>query len=383
MESIGLLAGGVAHDLNNILGPVAAYPDLLLESLSDHHDLVPIIKDIRSSAHQAVAIIRDLLTMARQGRQDATPVSINDGIQEYIQSSTYKELLASHPTVQMEIQLEPHLPLVLGLHVNLNKVLMNLTFNACESMPDGGKGRIETYTCEIKTPLMGYERIPPDKYVALKISDEGIGIPDADQERMFEPFFSKKGLAQSGSGLGLAVVYGVVKDLRGYIDVKSILDQGTVITVYLPVTKEGSDSSRAEQKIELGGKESLLVVDDLPQQRDLATKLLGHMGYQVDAAVHGHDAVERIRAHHAKHNGSSQAYDLILLDMIVEDNFDGLDTFKEILKIYPEQKCIIVSGYAETTRVRQAQSLGALQYVPKPYTREELGLAVRNALAAT
>lgn len=381
MESIGLLAGGVAHDLNNILGPMVAYPDLLLDMLDGHEELIPIIQDIRASGNQAVAIIRDLLTMARQGRAPVSQVILNEVVEDFIKSFMYRDLAHSHPTVKVEIRLAENLSPVSGSAVSLSKILMNLTINAFESMPAGGSLEIKTYRSELKGPRMGYEQIPAGSYAVLTVSDQGVGINEADQEHIFEPFFSNKDLSQSGSGLGLAVVYGVVKDHHGYLDVKSAIDQGTKIAIYLPFSSRAENRAAPEAEMSLSGNESLLVVDDLPEQRSMAEKLLTRLGYAVETSESGTDAVARVMAHHAQNSTHTMAYDLILMDMIMEEHLDGVDAFKEILKIYPKQKCIIVSGYAETARIREAQTLGALQYLPKPYTQEKLGLAVRKALS--
>jgi CheY-like chemotaxis protein len=210
-------------------------------------------------------------------------------------------------------------------------------------------------------------------YVVLIVSDNGMGISSRDIEKIFEPFYTKKVMGRSGTGLGLAVVWGTVKDHNGYIDVKSEDGKGSTFTIYLPATKE--DLARDEQKTApaqyIGRGESILVVDDVIAQREVATSLLTKLGYKVDAVSSGEAAVEYLRTHKA---------DLIVLDMIMDPGIDGLDTYKRILEINPKQKAIIVSGFSETDRVHQAQALGAGAYVKKPYLLERLGLAVRREL---
>jgi CheY-like chemotaxis protein len=179
-------------------------------------------------------------------------------------------------------------------------------------------------------------------------------------------------MGRSGSGLGLAVVYGVVKDFGGYIDVKSKRGEGTQFDLYLPATHE-SVAEEESPETDYCGTESILVVDDLPQQRELAARLLESLGYRVAKAENGMRAVEMIR---------EQTVDLVVLDMIMDEGFDGLDTYRKIRQIRPSQACVIASGFSESERVRAAQSLGAGEFIHKPYTRDNIGRVVRRALDA-
>jgi CheY-like chemotaxis protein len=179
-------------------------------------------------------------------------------------------------------------------------------------------------------------------------------------------------MGKSGTGLGLAVVWGTVKDHNGYIDVASQAGKGTTFTLYFPVTREEAEEDRTVPPAQyLGRGESILVVDDVKEQRELAARMLGTLDYRVATAASGEAAADYLK---------TTAVDLVVLDMIMDPGMDGLDTYRRIIEIRPGQRAIIVSGFAETERVVQAQSLGAGAYVRKPYIKERLGLAVRNEL---
>ncbi|HLZ18586.1 MAG TPA: response regulator, partial [Smithellaceae bacterium] len=192
-------------------------------------------------------------------------------------------------------------------------------------------------------------------------------------KHIFEPFYTKKVMGRSGTGLGLAVVWGTVKDHQGYIDVQSEKGKGTTVTLYLPITRQEVTVSSAALPMSdyLGREESILVVDDIREQRELASIMLGNLNYKVTAAASGEEALEYLKSHRV---------DLVVLDMIMDPGLDGLDTYKRILEIHPKQKAIIVSGFSESARVSAAQALGAGAYVRKPYIMEKLGVTVRNEL---
>ena len=221
--------------------------------------------------------------------------------------------------------------------------------------------------------LPGIDDIREGDYVVLKVSDNGKGISAEDLGKIFEPFYTKKVMGRSGTGLGLAVVWGTVKDHHGYIDVRSEEGKGSVFTLYLPVCREEILSERKGVPTESykGRGEWILVVDDVREQRELATAMLTGLGYRVSAVSSGEEAVTYLMTHRV---------DLLVLDMIMDPGMDGLETYQKVLEINPTQKTIIVSGFSETDRVKKAQALGAGDYVQKPYIREKIGLAIRREL---
>ena len=255
----------------------------------------------------------------------------------------------------------------------MQRVFLNLIQNAFDAMPEGGELRITTAQRNVMVLPGGYQGIIPGEYVTLSIRDTGTGIDPADIEKIFEPYFSKKKMGTSGSGLGLSVVYGVVKDHKGYYDILSEIGKGTEFILYFPLT-EVTAKVQPKSGQELRGNESVLVVDDDSGQREMAVELLESLGYRVMSAANGHEALDCLR---------KQPVDIVMLDMIMERNFDGLDTYREILKISPTQKAIVVSGFSSTDRVLEMQKLGAGQYVKKPYTQTMLASALRTELDRT
>jgi len=224
--------------------------------------------------------------------------------------------------------------------------------------------------------IKGYDQVQEGDYAVLSVSDTGTGISPEDQARIFEPFFTKKKLGRSGTGLGLAVVWGTVKDHQGYIDVQSTEGTGTTFTLYLPATRKVDPQkpiTDLEENLKSRG-EKILVVDDVGQQREIASAILKYLGYDVATAASGEEAVQYLKENRA---------DLVILDMIMDPGIDGLETYKRIREQNPGQKAIITSGYSETDRVKKAQELGAGRYLKKPYTLENLGRAVKEELEKT
>jgi PAS domain S-box-containing protein len=372
MQSLGVLAGGVAHDLNNILGPLVGYPQLIMEQLPGGSAISKHVATIEKSARRAADIVQDLLTLARRGRYEMTPLDLNEVIENYLASAEFHSLHARFPEIEIERQLATDLPKVHGSAAHLSKVAMNLTLNAVDAMPNGGTLTVRTECSQIDKLAGGFDNISPGKYVIFSVSDTGVGIPKESIRRIFEPFYSTKQMGRSGSGLGLAVVYGVAKDHDGYVDVRSRLGKGSDFLLYLPAVEATIETRVDEQQVQVWGNERILVVDDIGEQRQLASTLLGNLGYLVETSATGREAVDRLRR---------EDFDLVVLDMIMEPDFDGLDTYREIIGFKPEQKAIIVSGFSETQRVRTAEKLGVALYLKKPYTMQQLGRAIREALA--
>ena len=373
MEAIGTLAGGVAHDLNNILSGIVSYPELLLMDLPEDSPLRKPILTINKSGKRAAIIVQDLLTLARRGVSVSEVVNLNNIISEQLTSPEYEKLKSFHPDVQVETHFEKNLLNIKGSTAHLSKSVMNLVSNAAEAMPDGGKILISTENRYIDRPIMGYDHVEEGDYVTVMVSDTGIGISEEDIEKIFEPFYTKKVMGRSGTGLGMAVVWGTVKDHKGYINVESSEGQETTFTLYFPVTREEIVSDRSVLHIEeyMGKGELILVVDDVEEQREIASRILNKLGYSATSVLSGEEAVDYMKGNSA---------DLLVLDMIMDPGIDGLETYKRILELHPGQKAIIASGFSETERVKEAQRLGAGKYIKKPYTLEKIGLAVKEEL---
>lgn len=373
MESLGLLAGGVAHDLNNVLSGIVSYPELLLMDLAEDDKLRRPIQTIRDSGVKAADIVQDLLTLARRGVVTTEVLSLNTLINDYLGSPENKKLLSDKTAIQIAVELDGHLPHIRGSGLSIRKAVMNLFVNAIEAMPAGGTVSISTCRRVLEKPLKGYQTIQEGEYAVLTVKDQGEGISSKDQQRIFEPFYTNKVMGRSGTGLGLTVVWGTMEDLKGYIDINSTVGRGTVFDLYFPATDAtaASDDRQPAGESYLGKQEFILVVDDIDYQRMIATEILERLNYRTHALASGEEAVVYLEEHSA---------DLVILDMIMENGMDGLDTYREILKLYPQQKAIIASGFSETERVRQAQRLGAGEYVKKPYILEKMGQAIRRVL---
>ncbi len=371
MESLGVLAGGVAHDLNNILGPLVAYPEIIRTTIPPDSPIREHLQKIEGSAQRAAGVVQDLLTMARRGRYEMLPMNLNTAIEDYLYSPDFANIKKKFPDVKLEIQLDKLISPIHGSQTHISKVVMNLVINALEAMPHGGVLAVKTKERYIEKLAGGFDNIETGEYVIMSISDTGLGIEEKDMKRLFEPFYTKKEMGRSGSGLGLAIVYGVLKDHNGYVDVISKVNQGSHFLVYLPVLKV---SNIATQKIvvDIRGNEKILVVDDLEEQRELAATMLSSLGYKVELAPEGKSAIEYLQNNNV---------DLVILDMIMENDFDGLDTYREIVKLHPGQKAIIASGFSQTDRVKEAEKLGVNMYIRKPYTMQKLGKAIREVLA--
>ncbi len=374
MEAIGTLAGGVAHDLNNILSGLVSYPELLLMDLPEDSPLKQPILTIQSSGQKAAAIVQDLLTLARRGVSVQEVMNLNQLIEAYLSSPENQKILELHPEVTIETNLQDDLFNMMGSPVHLSKTIMNLISNAAEAMPKGGKISITTENVYIDNSLKAFDAVDEGDYTTLTVTDTGIGISPEDIERIFEPFYTKKSMGRSGTGLGMAVVWGTVKDHNGYIDVQSEVGEGSTFTLYFPVTRKELPLSKQSVSAEKyrGNGESILIVDDIEEQREIASGMLKKLGYHVNVVPSGEEAVAFMQ---------KKSADLVVLDMIMNPGMDGLETYQRILEFHPEQKAVIASGYSESDHVKQAQRIGAGAYIRKPYSFEKIGMAIKGELS--
>ena len=251
---------------------------------------------------------------------------------------------------------------------------MNLIINSCESMREGRTLTIISSSINIEDGKFNDIDIPQGRYNLLTIEDQGEGILEENISKIFDPFFTTKmNTAKSGTGLGLSVVYNVLKDHGAYIDVESKLGIGSKFSIYFPETTEDRERV-SEVELKEQGRGSILVVDDRKGQRNIAIRLLSKLRYDVDGVESGQEAIKYLK---------KKDVDLVLLDMILEDDMDGFDTYKEIIKTNPDQKTIIVSGYSESDRVKEAEKLGVNGFIQKPYGMNEIGLTIKTALAGS
>ncbi len=373
MEIIGQMAGGVAHDLNNILAGVVTYPDLLLQQLPENHHLCEPLKIIKESGERASAVVADLLTVARGVARLKETANLNISIREYLCSPEHQILLSHHPEIKFVTELAPDLMNIDCSVVHVKKCLMNLLFNAAEAIQGPGTVSVSTCNRDVDAENAASLHLVPGQNAVMVVSDTGTGINNIDRHRIFEPFYTKKKLGRSGTGLGLAIVWNTMQDHKGTVTVESN-SKGSSFTLYFPVSK-GQISERGGLSVDLeilkGQGENILVVDDDALQRDISVKMLRLLDYTASAVASGEEAVASLE------NG---AVDLILMDMLMEPGMNGCQTYAEVIKRYPGQKAIIVSGYSENEDVVKAYQLGAEGFIKKPYTVTQLGRTVQEIL---
>ncbi|MGB3211403.1 MAG: response regulator [Desulforhopalus sp.] len=373
MEAIGMLAGGVAHDLNNILSGLVSYPDMLLVNRPPDDPMTKPLQTIKKSGERAAAIVQDLLTLARKGVGSESALNLNDIVTEFVGSPEHDDIVMNKDGIKFQQKLDSDLLNIRGSSVHLQKILMNLFCNAVEAMPRGGKLTILTENRCLEKEHFGYEIIPGGEYAVIAVEDTGVGMSAAEIKRIFEPFYTNKILGRSGTGLGMAVVWGTLKDHNGFIDIDSEPGKGTLFTLYFPAVREViPEKEEMELQNYLGRGERILVVDDMEEQRVLATQILELLGYAVDTASSGEEAVKKCR---------ESEFHLIILDMIMPGGMDGLTTYKQINASREGQKIVIASGFSNSLRVRRAQESGAGMYLKKPYTIKALAEAVYHELA--
>ncbi|OQX20689.1 MAG: hypothetical protein BWK76_00570 [Desulfobulbaceae bacterium A2] len=360
MEALGMMAGGVAHDLNNILSGIVAYPELLQLDLPLESPVRQGLEVIRQAGRRMGEVVEDLLTVARGAARTMEALSVNRVVQEYQASPECSKLLEISPAVRLETCLAEELPLVSGSRIHLGKVLMNLVQNAVEAL--AGPGRVE----------IGSRR-EEDGRVLLWVADSGSGIPAADLPHIFEPFYSKKKLGRSGTGLGLAIVWNVVREHDGEISVTSD-GSGTRFELRFPALTAMDEVTDAEpvEPLPRGNGQRILVVDDEASQRGLAVALLQRLGYEAAAVSSGEAAMTLLRR---------ESWDLLLLDMLMEPGMNGRETFEAALLLCPRQRAVICSGYAASSEMDRALALGVSALMKKPYSLGQLAEVVRTALA--
>ncbi len=375
MEAVGTLAGGVAHDLNNILSGLVSYPELLLLDIPEDNPMYDPLVTIKKSGEKASAIVQDLLTLARRGIPVKESVQLNDIIREYFHSPEFFKLQGRFPHVTLDHHLVPVLSPISGSPVHLAKSIMNLVTNAFEAIGEQGKVKVTTKGRYLDKPLRGYSSVEPGNYVVLTVKDTGVGMTRSEIDKIFEPFYTNKKMGSSGTGLGMTVVWGTVQDHDGYIVIDSRPGQGTAIRLYFPASDEDITDNGAKKIPEVvvprGKGEKILVIDDIVEQREIAVRMLERLGYNVQAVASGEDALSFIR---------DQRVDLMLIDMVMDPGIDGLETYRQARNLYPGQKAIIASGYSESDRVRKAQDLGAGKYIKKPYSLDRIARAIQDEL---
>lgn len=390
LRSLSLIAGGVAHDLNNALGPLVALPEAILATLSEASrqagqdagggipgDVVEDLETIRQASLRAAHTIQDLFLL---GRNDQVTKRRIDLCRLLRAETDNLRRLCDRPGLELQVSTSNQ-PLVIQASApHLLRVISNLVLNAADSIDGTGKIEVRVRSEALPHGRDGLERIDPDTYAVLEVRDTGSGIPPEHLPRILEPFFTTKrragrpGTERSGTGLGLAIVQRIVKDAAGFIDIQSELAQGTTFSLFFPREPEPVVSSSHPRLSAARGHERILVVDDEVVQLRTAQRLLRHLGYDVLIAQSGEKAIEMCAA------SEGGPFDLLIVDMVMPGGLDGLATVARIRGSRDSQKVLIASGYAPTHLNDAARQRG-LPWLAKPYTLSGLASAVRNTLA--
>lgn len=374
LESIGIMAGGVAHDLNNILSGIVGYPELILHDMPATNPLRGQIEAIQQSGIRAAAIVDDLLTVARGAASTRALYDLNHQIMEYLASLECKRLETLYPKISITCNLQAEQNTISCSQVHIKKCLMNLVSNGVEAIQGSGDVVISTHNHTLHGLEAADQKLPPGEYIVLEVRDNGPGIAKEDQEHIFEPFYSKKMMARSGTGLGLTVVWNTVQDHNGTILVSST-EGGTSFELYFPVSLEKAGppslADGAPPLAEAG--EIILIVDDDPMVLDVTRQLIASLGYQVESVASGEEAVLFIQ---------KTPVDLLIIDMLMDPGIDGYQTYKEILAIHPGQRAIIASGFSENNDVKATLALGATTFIKKPYSLHRIATLIQKALLA-
>lgn len=376
MEAIGLLAGGVAHDLNNILSGIVSYPELLLHLLPDDSPLCSHVEIMHDAGLRASAVVADLLTVARGVVSSRYVFDLNVLAGDFLKTPECQVLRERFPGVKLSLRKHRDKVPVLCSEIHIQKSIMNLLFNAFEAIErESGEVVLSTdwqYLTEKEAQVLNLEG---RGYAVLAVADTGPGISGEQKEHMFEPFYTRKTMGSSGTGLGLTVVWNTVVDHNGAIDIESS-EKGTTFKLYLPLAplSKMPDQSSAELDIFKEGTDAgkrILLVDDEFQQREIGREFLEILHYKVKSVASGEEAVEFLR--HGK-------VDLLVLDMVMDSGINGRETYERIVAMHPGQKAVIVSGYVGHEEISSAMKLGVGGLLKKPYTMKQLAEAVSMEL---
>lgn len=374
LSALGLMAGSVAHDLNNILSGIVSYPDLLLLQMKESDKYYDQIKKIQAAGKRAAAVVSDLVTIARGGASPKSVENINDIIFCHLGSLEHLERLANFPQAVIQTKLHKNLYNTCCSEPHLHKILLNLIGNSLEVLGEKGLIHISTENCTFLHPMAVDEPgAQASDYIKLTVADNGPGIKQEDIDYIFDPFYSTKVMGKSGTGLGLSIVWNIVQDHNGWIEIKDN-NPGAIFEIYLPASHDAvcpvqdiptADSLR-------GNGETILLIDDQLEQNEIISNALQKMGYVTYSVTSGEEGIAFLQ---------SRPVDLVLLDMMMGDGLNGRETYEKMLGIHPRQKAIVITGYARSEEITKAKNLGVSEFIEKPVTISKIGKAVKQSLA--
>lgn len=366
MEAIGTLAGGVAHDFNNLLMSIQGYVSLMREDPGLNQPYAGYLKSISAMLRSAAELTGQLLGFAQGGKYDVRPISINTSILNSV--DIFKR---THRDVQVITDLQDDLWAVKADRSQIEQVLLNVFINAGDAMPDGGRLRVQTANLDLEENPGGPPQLPAGSYVRITLSDTGSGMDQATRERIFEPFYTTKRGGQ-GTGLGLASVYGIIRNHKGRIQVSSEPSEGSTFIIYLPATTDSiAPIARLPQEMP-SGTETVLLVDDELHVRDVGVIMLKRLGYRVLLAESGKEAIEQYGRYHHQ-------IDLVVLDMTMP-GMSGRETYEHLRALHPGVKVLLASGYSKEGAAEEILKRGCRGFIQKPYTLQQFSQILRQIL---
>jgi len=371
MEAVGQLAGGIAHDFNNLMTAILCHATLLKANAKtpDNRDTADVIE---KAARRAADLTSQLLGFARRGKHQDVPVDLRATVQSVIRLTSG----TLDPRIHIDTNMPPEPVCTRGDPAQMEQIVLNLAVNARDAMPDGGR---LTFSLEIADLAPGHPHAKPGKYVLLRVADTGCGIPEDLRQHIFEPFFTTKPQGK-GTGMGLAMVYGIARNHGGWVEVQSEVGRGSAFSVYLPLCAEAADgkpdglhaSAVAEPGPPTTGR--ILVVDDDEMVRNVVTRMLTGLGYSVLCAASCREAV----ASYSAFGGNA---DLVIIDLVMPDQ-DGRECFRALRRIDPNVRAILCTGAADDAATQDTLAEGMVGFIQKPYQLSQLAAAIGRALAA-
>ncbi len=368
MEAIGTLAGGIAHDFNNLLMGILGRTSIMLMDSSPGDPHYEHLKGIETHVKSAADLTRQLLGFARGGKYDVQPLDINALLRE--QNAMFAR---TRREVSFHEDFQEDLWTVEADAGQLKQVMLNLYVNACQAMPGGGRLSIRTRNVNLDRAFTEHNETPPGAYVQISVTDTGVGMDEATRERIFEPFFTTRKMGH-GTGLGLASVYGIIRNHAGIIRVKSRKGEGTTFDIYLPASRKSPRTCSEHEETMLEGSGTVLLVDDEPMVTEVGAKMMSRLGYRVLTAASGAEALDIFARKHAE-------IDVVVLDMIMPE-MNGEQTFRRLQEIDPQVRVIFASGYSLNHQAVQETCCRDFPFIQKPFNIAGLSRRLREVLDA-
>jgi len=366
MEALGTLAGGIAHDFNNLLMGIQGRTSLMLVKIDAGSAAIEHLKGIASYVDRAAQLTKQLLGLARGGKYEIKPTDMNGLIE-----SSSRMFGRTKKEIRIYRKLHDQLWTVDVDQGQMDQVLLNLFVNAWQAMPSGGDLRIETQNVRISEGDAGIYEVSAGDFISIAITDTGTGIDRDTLERIFDPFFSTKGMGR-GTGLGLASTYGIIRNHGGYITVDSTLGSGSTFRIFLPASDKDPAAAGKRSNIVYGNKERILLIDDEELVLDVGTELLGLLNYEAIPKNSGKDALELFKSDYAN-------IDLVILDMIMP-KMSGSQVFKQLIAIKPDVLVLFSSGYSINDQGSLLLNRGEHGFIQKPFNIEQLSIKIREVL---